>query len=324
MLRTSAGIVLAISALACAVSATMAGERTAPISSNGPGFLWPWSSSPQAKATDACKNGLIVSVAAGKKRCFRPGSGKSFKDCPECPEMVAIPAGHFMMGSPENEPERAKDEGPQHEVTIAKPFAAGKFAVTFSEWDACAADGGCGRYMPEDRGWGRGSHPVINVNWIDAKAYVAWLSKKTGKDYRLLSEAEREYVARAGTKTPFWWGTPVTPAKANYGGDRDPYKGGGQKGEYRLKTLPIDSLRANPWGLFHVHGNVWEWVEDCWNGSYDGAPQDGSAWTGGPCISRVLRGGSWANNPKFLRAASRIGLSMHTGTIGFRVARTLD
>ena len=229
------------------------------------------------------------------------------------------------MGSPESEPERAKDEGPQHEVTIARPFAVGKFAVTFSEWDACTADGGCGRYTPEDRGWGRGSQPVINVSWLDAKAYVAWLSKKTGKDYRLLSEAEREYAARAGTKTPFWWGASITPGEANYCGDRDPYTGGGQKGEYRGKTLPVGSLQANPWGLFQVHGNVSEWVEDCWHNNYDGAPQDGSAWTAGGCSSRVLRGGAWSSSPSFLRAASRTGVSsQRTGYLGFRVARTLD
>ena len=229
------------------------------------------------------------------------------------------------MGSPESEPERFGSEGPQHEVTFARPFAVGKFAVTFAQWDACTADNGCGGYWPEDQGGRRGSYPVINVSWADAHAYVAWLSKKTGRNYRLLSEAEREYVTRAGTKTPFWWGEEITPCEANYRGDVDPYKGGGQKGEWRLKTMPVDSLQANPWGLFHVHGNVSEWVEDCWNSPYRGAPQDGSAWTTGPCNARVLRGGGWASSPGVLRAASRSSLSsQRTGSIGFRVARTLD
>jgi formylglycine-generating enzyme required for sulfatase activity len=129
----------------------------------------------------------------------------TFKDCPDCPDMVVVPAGRFMMGSPTNEPDRRGDEA-QVRVSIPAPFAAGRFAVTFDEWDACVADGGCNGYRPADEGWGRGTHPVINVNWDDAKAYAAWLSRKTGKTYRLLSEAEREYVTRAETTTPFWWG----------------------------------------------------------------------------------------------------------------------
>ena len=150
-----------------------------------------------------------------------------------------------------------------------------------------------------------GSHPVVCVNWSDAQAYVAWLSKQTGKRYRLLSEAEREYVTRAGTKTPFWWGSSITPEQANYDGSVDPYKGGGAKGEYRQKTLPVKSFKPNPWGLYQVHGNVWEWVEDCWHGNYEGAPADGSAWTTGDCKYRVLRGGSWNSDPQDLRAAFR-------------------
>ena len=124
----------------------------------------------------------------------------SFRDCPNCPEMIVIPAGEFLMGSPDSERGRGKDEGPQHPVTIAQPFAAGKYEVTFSEWDACVADRGC-TYNPGDEGWGRGRHPVINVSWNDVQQYTAWLSKKTGKEYRLLSEAEWEYAARGVTKT---------------------------------------------------------------------------------------------------------------------------
>ena len=283
-------------------------------------------STQQPKAGD-CKSGADVSMAAGGKSCFDPGSGRGFKDCPECPEMVVVPAGSFIMGSPESEPERFGSESPQHEVTFAKPFAVGKLAVTFSEWDACAADNGCGGYRPEDQGGRRGGYPVINVSWADAQAYVGWLSKKTGKTYRLLSEAEREYVTRAGTKTPFWWGRAIAPCVANYCGDCEPYKGGGWTGEYRLKTMPADSLGANPWGLFHVHGNVSEWVEDCWHDNYGGAPQDGSAWTARNCGSHVLRGGGWSNSPGILRAASRVSLFRErgrTGFFGFRVGRTLD
>ena len=170
------------------------------------------------------------------------------------------------MGSPASEKERNSDEGPQHRVTFARQFAVGKFAVTFDEWDACVGDGGCNGHRPEDEGWGRGKRPVINVNWDDAKAYVAWLSRKTGKTYRLLSEAEREYVARAGTTTPFWWGSTISTSQANYDGNST--YGSGSKGEYRQKTVPVDSFQPNPWGLYQVHGNVWEWTEDCYKDSY--------------------------------------------------------
>ncbi len=218
------------------------------------------------------------------------------------------------------------DEGPQHKVTIAKPFAVGRFAVTFAEWDACVAAGGCGGYKPGDSGWGRGDRPVINVSWDDAKAYVAWLSKKTGATYRLLSEAEREYAARAGTTTPFWWGSSITPEQANYDGSMAPYKGGGKKGQYRKKTLPVKSFEPNPWGLYQVHGNVWEWVEDCWNDSYNGAPADGSALD-----KRRLQQSRFArrllgSDPQILRSAYRFGDTTDDryNGIGFRVARTLN
>ena len=235
-----------------------------------------------------------------------------FRECDQfCPEMVVVPAGSFMMGSPASEEDRFDTEGPQHRVTIARSFAVGRFAVTFDEWDACVADGGCD-YRPEDEGWGRGRRPVINVSWDDAKLYLSWLSKKTGKAYRLLSEAEWEYVTRAGTTTPFWWGSSISPNQANYG-------------EYREHTVPVDSFEASPFGLYQVHGNVWEWVEDRWNRSYSGAPTDGSAWTGGECDLRVLRGGSWNFGPGYLRAAIRVGdvAGNRIYYFGFRVARTL-
>jgi formylglycine-generating enzyme required for sulfatase activity len=275
-------------------------------------------------AEDACRDGVAVDVAAGTKPCIEPGSGESFKDCPECPEMVVVPAGSFVMGSPESEPDRFESEGPQHKVTIAKPFAVGKFAVTFAEWDGCVADGGCGGHEPGDEGWGRGNRPVINVSWDHAQAYVAWIKKKTGKEYRLLSEAEREYVTRAGTTTPFWWGSSIAPEQANYDGHYT-YVGGGQKGEYRGKTVPVQSFQPNPWGLYQVHGNVDEWTGDCWNDHYNGAPADGSAWTAGNCSWRVLRGGFYANFPQPLRSAARNADAAinDLNIYGFRVARTL-
>jgi formylglycine-generating enzyme required for sulfatase activity len=159
------------------------------------------------------------------------------------------------MGSPSDEPERWMDHEDQVRVTIRKPFAVGRFAVTFDEWDQCVADGGCGGYTPSDRGWGRGRRPVISVSWDDAQKYLSWISDKTGKPYRLLSEAEREHVTRAGTTTPFWWGNTITPRQANYDTDR--------ADATSKKTVPVDSFAPNPWGLYNVHGNVSEWTEDC-------------------------------------------------------------
>jgi formylglycine-generating enzyme required for sulfatase activity len=199
-------------------------------------------------------------------------------------------------------------------VTLDRPFAVGRFAVTFDEWDACAADnsadGLCYGFKPSDQDWGRGRRPVINVSWTHAKAYVAWLSRKTGKKYRLLSEAEREYVTRAGTTTPFWFGASISSGQANYQG---------------TGTVPVDAFAPNPWGLYQVHGNISEWVEDCYHGSYVGAPADGSAWTTGDCAYRVQRGGSWNSIAEVLRAAHRGGRPADFGGAywGLRVARTL-
>jgi len=191
-------------------------------------------------------------------------------------------------------------------VSIAKPFAVGKLAVTFDEWDACVADGGCNGYKPADQGWGRAERPVINVIWDDAKACVAWVSRKTGKTYRLLSDAERKYVTRADTTTPFWWGSSITPKQANYDPvdeNNGPYDPADQynrpSNENRERTLPVDSFEPNPWWLYNVHGNIWELTEDCWNDSNTGDPGDGRARTTGDCGARVVRGGSWLHGPSW-------------------------
>ena len=247
-----------------------------------------------------------------------------FRDCAGCPEMVAILGGSYMMGSPLDEAERSIDEEPRHRVRIPGPLAVGKYEVTFGEWDACVAGGGCGGYRPDDGGWGRGRRPVINVSWRDAKSYVEWLSRETGKRYRLLSESEWEYVARAGTTGPFHFGSTISTDQANYNGHYT--YGSGRKGMRRSKTVPVGSFAANDFGLHDVHGNVWEWVEDCWHENYLGAPTDGSAWTSsGDCDSRVLRGGSWLNKPWILRSAFRVRLSagLRGNSSGFRIARTL-
>ena len=231
--------------------------------------------------------------------------------------MVVVPAGQFQMGSPRDDKERRADEGPQHTVTIADPFAISKYEVTFEQWDACAKAGGCNGYRPDDEGWGRGRRPVINVSWRDAKAYVEWLREKTGKPYRLPSEAEWEYAARAGTTTRYSFGDEITPKDANYGRNIG-------------KTTEVGSYPPNPWGLYDMHGNVWEWVEDVWHGSYTGAPVDGSAWTDGEGTNSSRSASTAAapgtTIPGYLRSAirNRYHPDFRIYNLGFRVSRTLD
>jgi formylglycine-generating enzyme required for sulfatase activity len=248
-----------------------------------------------------------------------PDALAQFKDCTGCPPMVVIPAGEFTMGSPPAE----QGAEAQHRVTIAAPFAVSKFEVTFDEWDACAADGGCGGYWPDDQDWGRGNHPAINISWENAKAYVDWLSRKTGKTYRLLSESEWEYAARAGTTTRFSLGDSLSPSQANYDGSAD---GSGPSEMNRQRTVPVGSFAANGFGLHDMHGNVAEWVEDCWHDEYTAqAPTDGSAWVDGDCNGRVVRGGSWEDSEVEHRSAARTGGYKHDQfyTDGLRVARSL-
>jgi formylglycine-generating enzyme required for sulfatase activity len=245
------------------------------------------------------------------------------KDCPECPAMVVVPEGSFTMGSPESEPGRADDEGPQHRVTIPQALAVGKFEVTFAEWDACVSDGGCGDYRPPDDGLGRGNRPVTRVSWNDAQSYLTWLSRKAGRPYRLLSEAEWEYAARAGTGTPFYWGRTASRDHANYGNDTC-CAGLAQGADRWENTSPVGSFPPNGFGLHDMLGNAWEWTEDCQNASYEGAPNDGGAWIAGDCSLRVLRGGSWFTDPNFLRSAIRDWDTTEARNYdsGFRVART--
>ena len=268
---------------------------------------------------------VAIAIYPGRQKTRRVKPGSVFADCAKCPQMVVIPAGSFMMGSPKSEKGRQDDEGPQRRVTIPQPFAVGKFEVTFDEWGACVKAGGCNGYRPEDKGWGRGRRPVINVSWNDAKAYVKWLRERTGKEYRLLSEAEWEYVARGGKgRRKYWWGNSASHEYANYGKDEccDGLKKGRDKWKY---TSPVGSFPANPFGLHDMHGNVWEWVEDCYQYSYKGALTNGKAWTTGSCDLRVLRGGSWGGHPQSLRSAYRLEVWPGGRGIdnGFRVARSL-
>jgi formylglycine-generating enzyme required for sulfatase activity len=271
---------------------------------------------------------LLFASGAVAQRRDEPNDalGHQFRDCPTCPEMIVVPGGEFLMGSPERERGRGKDEGPQHKVVFARPFAVGRYEVTFAQWDACVGESGC-THKPGDEGWGRGRRPVINVSWPDAQQFVAWLTKKTGKPYRLLSEAEWEYAARAASKLaddppPFSTGATVNYKQANY--DANFVYNGGRMGVYRQKTLDVGSLPKNAFGLYDMHGNVWEWVEDCYHDSYTGAPTDGSA-VGGTCTLRILRGGAWNYQPQYLRSAYRYATApaVRMENAGFRVARSL-
>ncbi|MEO1092449.1 MAG: SUMF1/EgtB/PvdO family nonheme iron enzyme [Pseudomonadota bacterium] len=228
-------------------------------------------------------------------------------DAPWCPEMVVIPAGEFLMGSPPDEKERYGDEGPQHRVSVPS-FALGRFPVTFDEYDHFCEI--MGREKPEDAGWGRGRRPVINVSWQDADAYLSWLSEVSGQAYRLPSEAEWEYACRAGTTTRFSFGDDADPKSLNYGGN---------VGE----TTEVGSYSANAWSLHDMHGNVWEWCADGWHDGYEGAPTDGSAQLNVKGASRVVRGGSWLLEARGCRAACRLrfGPGDRLGDLGFRPAR---
>ena len=231
------------------------------------------------------------------------------RDCPQCPELVLIPAGAFEMGSSE----MFDFEAPVHQVSIRKAFYIGRREVTYEEWDACIAEGGCKQKL-DDRGFGRGRRPATDLDWDDAKGYAAWLSQKTGRTYRLPTESEWEYAARAGSTTTYPWGKAVEKDKANcLGCTSDPVR----------KAIDTGSFKPNAFGVYDMAGNAAEWVEDCWNDNYRGAPADGSAWTKPQCRERVLRGGSFNNDPRYLRSAARFKYDhdVRFYTNGFRVVR---
>jgi formylglycine-generating enzyme required for sulfatase activity len=257
------------------------------------------------------------SVHDGQPRNTTPASpGSSFQDClKECPTMIGIPAGSFTMGTGGTGSEWMPIGRPLHKVAIAKPFAVSKFEVTFAQWDACVAAAACPRVR--DR-WGRGQMPVINVTWESAKQYVRWLSLLTGEEYRLLSEAEWEYAARAGSTTNYAWGDDIGKNNANCADC------GSQWDE--KQTAEVGSFKPNALGLYDMHGNVWEWVEDSWHDDFRGAPPDGTAWVDGDTTFRVIRGGSWVAESEFARSDTRVERKIYVefGTLGFRVARTLD
>jgi formylglycine-generating enzyme required for sulfatase activity len=272
-------------------------------------------------------------LTAAEERALN--SKDSFKECVDCPEMVVVPAGSFMMGSSPTEiaalekqyrSDGARHEGPLREVTIARPFAVGKYEVTFAEWDACVSEGGC-KHSPDSRRWERGRTPVFNVSWSDInEEYLPWLSRTTGKAYRLLTEAEWEYAARGGRgRLNYWWGNEASRKHANYGDAKQCCSGYAEGYDKWVNWGPVGQFPANPFGLHDMHGNVWEWVQDCYAANYSGAPVDGSAAPDTLSCLRVIRGGGWDAHPSGLRSAHR-GRALAKNPqiwVGFRVCRTL-
>lgn len=306
-----------------------------------------------------------AATGSGDPRSFAPkvntkllSPGALIRDCGNCPEMVVIPGGSFVMGSNVQERELARKagldekftswEGPQHPVRIPT-FAAGRQAVTRGQFSAFVdaagyvtdAERGDGCWIrsdntfrkSSDHNWRKvgfaqdDSHPVVCASWNDAKAYAKWLTEVSGETYRLLSEAEREYAARGGTQSAFWWGDSISSSQSNYDYSGSSYNGS-LKNNPKGSTVPADSFNPNPYGLYNVHGNVWEWVEDCFHDTYEDAPAEGSAWTTNCQGSyRMLRGGSWFNFPGALRSAFRGWISPYSRSLsvnGFRVARNIS
>jgi len=277
--------------------------------------------------------GVVLLLTSGAPP---PGYGDEradavFQDCPECPEMAPLAPGSYRMGMEDGRraylmaalglaPSARKD------VTISYAFAVSRHEITFDQWDACLADGGCGGYAPPDEGWGRGDRPIIHVSWQDAQAYVRWLSERTGQSYRLLTEAEWEYAARGGVGTAYAWGDGADPQWANYGEPECPPCTGRVEGaDEWLNTAPVGSFPANAFGLFDMSGNVYEWVQDCSAEPLPREPVDGSAYEADTCENRVMRGGAWYSDPHRVRSAYRAYNTpdRRDPVIGFRVARAL-
>jgi formylglycine-generating enzyme required for sulfatase activity len=263
---------------------------------------------PPAQAQEAA-NPAPIEASAPVQPTFV--AGYVFSDCEHCPDMVVLAGGLFVMGSPASEAGRGRDEGPQREVSIT-PFAISKYEITFAQWDACLAGGGCSGFSPNDRGFGRGNRPVSGVSWDDAQAYLDWLNETAGGlRYRLATEAEWEYAARAGETNAYAFGPRVTQTQATF---------------RARTTTPVGAYAGNAFGLFDMHGNVGEWVEDCYTATYELAPIDGSAVQQEPCARHVLRGGAYADREAVLRAAARRSApaSQRADGVGFRVARALE
>jgi formylglycine-generating enzyme required for sulfatase activity len=325
-----------------------------------------WATAAAALAAASCAGSValyLLSQSTGSSEVRRQPESPSatasyaarptFRNCDQCPEMVVVPEGFFLMGGAPADQRRWNVELPQHLVRIARQFAIGKYEVTFDEFAAFVDATGhqpasrCNVFVLDlDRWVGTsttfrdphyaqgGSHPVSCVSWLDAKAYTGWLSEKTGKPYRLPSEAEWEYAARAGTTTPLSFGDYAHKGICDYAkyadaSTRFAWKELSCSSNFGHGAAPVGRHRPNPWGLYDMHGNVWEWVEDCWHASYDSAPADGAPWLDdnrGDCTHRITRGGSWRNAVQDLRVTARLKYpTAHAAQVrGFRVALPLD
>ena len=257
---------------------------------------------PAAAAAAAAPAAVAVPVAGVK-----PAPGAEWKDCAACPPLISLPAGQFTMGSNSSD----LSERPAHKVTLATPFAIGKYEVTAGQWNACADARVCQRVAQADEA------PVRDVSWDDVQQYLKWLGTTSGKPYRLPTEAEWEYAARGGTTTAFWWGEKLVPGKANCKDCGPPWQVDA--------PAKAGSFGANPYGLHDMNGSVWEWVSDCWHSSFKDAPADGRTWDAPNCTVRVIRGGSWREGAAYMVASTRFkyDASVRNGQNGFRVARNL-
>ena len=320
-----------------------ASSLTAPIMLGDPGTPTSTSAPPAATpapleesiATSSTASGSTPAAAVGQARgeCLKAGSvrvgtgktcleaGEVFNECGDsdwCPRMVVIAPGSFLMGASSGQP----DERPVHKVTIRKAFAVGETELTFAQWDACVADGGCsGELSSGDEGWGRGNQPAVGIAWAGVKTYLDWLNKKLGlagdQGYRLLSEAEWEYAARAGSTTAYSWGDKIGRDLANCDGC-------GSRWDNK-RAAPVGSFQPNKFGLFDMHGNVWEWVEDCYLPDYSEGPATEAPRTTGDCSRHVQRGGATFFDPSYVTSAFRgyDAAEGRSGNVGARIARTL-
>jgi len=289
--------------------------RSAPPSAPSPSTPPAASNQPRSRAGGAISQGTVTMANEGKETpppaATKPGEarGGESRDCPQCPVMVTIRPGSFTMGSSTSDPA----ERPPHHVVVNKPFAIGKFEVTIEQWNACADANVCPRIATNNAD--AKNAPVRDISWDDAQQYVGWLSKTTGKPYRLPTEAEWEYAARGGTSSAFWWGDKMSKGNANCKDCGDPWSD--------AAPANVGSFTANPFGLHDMNGSVWEWVADCWHSSYKGAPVDGRAWEEPACTSRVIRGGSWREGASYMVSSTRFkySTSVRQSQNGFRVAR---
>lgn len=266
---------------------------------------------PRTRAGGAISQGTVTPPAEGAPGPARPAEARAgeSRDCPQCPVMIGLSPGAFTMGSNTSDPA----EKPPHHVNVGHAFAIGKYEVTVEQWNACVDAGGCPRIAtnpPEAK-----SAPARDISWDDAQQYVAWLSKSTGKSYRLPTEAEWEYAARAGTSGAFWWGDRMAKGNANCKDCGTPWSD--------AAPASVGSFAANPFGLHDMNGSVWEWVADCWHSSYKNAPTDGRAWDEPACTARVIRGGSWLEGASYMVSSTRFkySSSVRQSQNGFRVVR---